>query len=125
MRPAGPLLEEALAGYAQFRELTEQYAQLVIEQTRQQLAGVGVKKAGTSPQLLLAQEEEIGQLMARFAAQEPTGTLVQELEVLVRTAVFEPANALVGHLLQGAADRLDAAYQPKPGRCARGESLAR
>ncbi len=39
-----PLLEEALAGYAQFRELTEQYAQLVIEQTRQQLAGVGVKK---------------------------------------------------------------------------------
>ncbi len=60
--------------------------------------------------------------MARFAAQEPTGTLVQELEVLVRTAVFEPANALVGHLLQGAADRLDAAYQPKPGAGAPGAS---
>lgn len=58
--------------------------------------------------------------MARFAAQEPTGTLVQELEVLVRTAVFEPANALVGHLLQGAADRLDAAYQPKPGQVRQG-----
>ena len=39
-----PLLEEALAGYAEFQQLTEQYAQIVIEQTRQQLAGVGVKK---------------------------------------------------------------------------------
>jgi hypothetical protein len=58
--------------------------------------------------------------MARFAAQEPTGTLVQELEVLVRTAVFKPANALVGHLLQAAADRIDAAYQPKPGQVRQG-----
>jgi hypothetical protein len=39
-----PLLEEALAGYATFQQLTEQYAQLLIGQTRQQLAGVGVKK---------------------------------------------------------------------------------
>jgi len=39
-----PLLEEALAGYARFRELVEQYAQLVIAQTREQLAAVGVKK---------------------------------------------------------------------------------
>lgn len=38
------LLEEALAGYAQFQQLTEQYAQIVIAQTRQQLAGAGVKK---------------------------------------------------------------------------------
>lgn len=38
------LLEEALAGYARFQQLTEQYAQVVIEQTRQQLTGVGVKK---------------------------------------------------------------------------------
>lgn len=58
--------------------------------------------------------------MARFAAQEPTGTLVQELEVLVRTAVFKPANALVGHLLQAAADRIDATYQPKPGQVRQG-----
>ena len=58
--------------------------------------------------------------MARFAAQEPTGTLVQELEGLVRTAVFKPANALVGHLLQAAADRLDAAYQPRPGQVRQG-----
>jgi hypothetical protein len=41
---------------------------------------------------------------------------VQELEVLVRTAVFKSANALVGWLLQQAADRIDAAYQPKAGQ---------
>jgi len=58
--------------------------------------------------------------MARFQAQAPTGRLVQELEVLVRTAIFKPANALVGHLLQGAADRIDAAYQPKPGPVRKG-----
>jgi hypothetical protein len=34
------------------------------------------------------------------------------LEVLVRTAVFKSANALVGWLLQQAADRVDAQYQP-------------
>jgi hypothetical protein len=45
-----PLLEEALAGYARFQELTGQYARLLIEQTRQQLAGVGSKeKPGPRP----------------------------------------------------------------------------
>lgn len=39
-----PLVEEALAGYARFQQLVEQYAQLIIEQTRSQLASVGVKK---------------------------------------------------------------------------------
>jgi hypothetical protein len=34
---------------------------------------------------------------------------------LVRTAVFKSANALVGWLLQQAAERIDQAYQPKPG----------
>lgn len=34
----------------------------------------------------------------------------------MRTAIFKPASALVGHLVQGAADRIDAAYQPKPGQ---------
>jgi hypothetical protein len=58
--------------------------------------------------------------MARFGAQPPTGTLVQELEVLVRTAIFKPANALMGHLLQSAADRIDAAYQPKLGQVRKG-----
>jgi len=37
------------------------------------------------------------------------------MEILVRTAVFKSANELVGWLLQEAADRFDAAYQPKPG----------
>ena len=46
--------------------------------------------------------------------------LVQELEVLVRTAIFKPANALVGHLLQAAADRIDAADQPRPGQVFKG-----
>jgi len=54
--------------------------------------------------------------MARFGEQEPNGLAVQQLEVLVRTAIFKPANALVGFLLQAAADRIDAAYQPKPGQ---------
>ena len=53
--------------------------------------------------------------MARFSAQEPTGAVVQQLEVLVRTAIFKPANALVAFLLQAAADRLDAGYQPRLG----------
>jgi len=62
--------------------------------------------------------------MGRFQAGQPTGLAVQQLEVLVRTAIFKPATALVGHRLQGAADRIDAAYQPKPGQQRQGrESL--
>ena len=53
--------------------------------------------------------------MARFQTTEPNGVAVQQLEVLVRTAVFQSANQLVAYLLQQAADRIDAAYQPKPG----------
>ena len=40
--------------------------------------------------------------------------------MLVRTAVFKSANDLVGWLLQQAADRIDAAYQPKPGEVRKG-----
>src|SRR5436305_945757 len=40
---------------------------------------------------------------------------VAQLEILVRTAVFKTANELVGWMLQQAVDRIDAAYQPKPG----------
>ena len=54
--------------------------------------------------------------MVRFGEEAPNGLAVQQLEVLVRTAIFKPANALVGFLLQAAADRIDAAYQPKPGQ---------
>ena len=59
-------------------------------------------------------------MIARFVAQEPIGSRVQELEVLVLTAVFKPANALVGYLLQAAADRIDATYQAKPGQVRKG-----
>ncbi len=45
---------------------------------------------------------------------------VQRLEGLVRAAIFKPAAALVGHLLQTAADRIDAAYQPPPGQRRKG-----
>jgi hypothetical protein len=53
--------------------------------------------------------------MAQFSAKLPEGKAVQQLETLVRTAIFKPANELVGFLLQQAADRVDAAYHPKPG----------
>jgi len=41
--------------------------------------------------------------------------MVAQLEPLVRAAIFKSANELVGWLLQQAADRIDQAYQPKPG----------
>jgi len=47
--------------------------------------------------------------MARFQAAEPNGVAVQQLEVLVRKAVFQSANQVVAYLLQQAADRIDAA----------------
>jgi len=48
------------------------------------------------------------------------GNAVAQLEVLVRTAVFKSANALVGWLLQQAADRIDAHYQPQAGQTRKG-----
>jgi len=58
--------------------------------------------------------------MAQFQSQAPEGNAVAQLEILVRAAVVKPANALVGWLLQQAADRMDAAYQPKPGEVRKG-----
>ena len=58
--------------------------------------------------------------MARFAAEAPTGAAVQELEGLVRSAFFKSAAALVGSLLQGAANRIDAQYQAQPGEDRKG-----
>jgi hypothetical protein len=58
--------------------------------------------------------------MARFAAQAPSGEAVQQLEILVRTAIFKPAAELVAFLLQQAIDRIDAAYQAKPGEHSKG-----
>ena len=54
--------------------------------------------------------------MARFQAGKPSGTAVAELELLVRTAIFKPATAMVGYLLQAAADQIDEAYQANPGQ---------
>jgi hypothetical protein len=114
-----PELQAALQGHRRFQELVEQYVQLVVERTRAERKA-GVKKKEPSPDFLLAQEQEIQQLMIQFEAQAPTGVDVQKLEVLVRTAVFKPANAVVGYLLQAAADRLDAAYQARPGQVRKG-----
>jgi hypothetical protein len=63
--------------------------------------------------------------MAAFAAGPLEGSAVQQLEILVRLAVFKSANALVGHLLQAAADRADAAYQARPGQRRKGRASAR
>ena len=58
--------------------------------------------------------------MAQFQSQAPEGNGVAQLEMLVRAAVFKSANELVGWLLQEAAERIDAAYQPKPGEVRKG-----
>lgn len=42
--------------------------------------------------------------------------------MLIRTAIFKPANELVGFLLQAAADRIDALYQPRPGEECKGRA---
>jgi hypothetical protein len=59
-------------------------------------------------------------LIGRFQAEEPNGVAVQQLEGLVRAAIFKPAAVLVGQLLQEAAGRIDATYQPKPGQQRKG-----
>ena len=60
--------------------------------------------------------------MGRFLATDPGQLAVQELdlEVLLRAAVFKSTNQLMGYLFQKLADRIDAAYQPKPGFVCKG-----
>lgn len=48
---------------------------------------------------------------------------LQQLEPLIRTAVFKSANALVGFLLQQAADQIDGPYQSQPGQQHKGRVL--
>jgi hypothetical protein len=62
--------------------------------------------------------------MTRFLATDPGQLAVQELdlEVLLRAAVFQSTNALMGHLFQKLADRIAAAYQPKPGFVRKGRA---
>ena len=114
-----PELEQAIEGYRRFQELVKQYVQLRVEQTRAERQA-GSKKKESAPRILLAQEEEIQRLIAQFESRLPEGNAVAQLEVLLRTAVFQSANELVGWLLQQAADRIDAAYQPKPGEVCKG-----
>jgi len=75
--------------------------------------------------LILAQNAEIQQLISRFAGEQLTGSTAQQLEGLIRTAVFKSANEVVGFLFQQAADRIDAAYQPKPGEVRKGREALR
>ena len=116
-----PAFEDAIANRQKFEALATDFIELTVAHTRQNQFPGSLKKDALCH---LAQEEEIAQIMARFASETPTGTAVQALEVLVRTALFKPAAALIGHLLQGAADRTDSQYQPKPGEERKGrESL--
>jgi hypothetical protein len=64
-------------------------------------------------------------LITAFQAAAPQGNQVAQLEVLVRKAVFKSANQLVGWLLQQAADRADAAYQPRLGEQYKGRETIR
>ena len=59
-------------------------------------------------------------MIARYEAHAAHGTAVAELELLVRTAVFKSANALVGWLLQQTVERIDEAYQSKAGELFKG-----
>ena len=59
-------------------------------------------------------------MIARYQSHAVQGAAVAELELLVRTAVFKSANALVGWLLQQTVERLDEAYQPKAGELCKG-----
>ena len=47
-RDQAPALQEAIAGYEKFQELTQQYAELVIQKTRAELA-CGIKKKTPRP----------------------------------------------------------------------------
>lgn len=44
-----PAVESALAGYAQYRQLTEEYADLVIQETRQSIAAAKKKSRSRPP----------------------------------------------------------------------------
>src|ERR1017187_6143422 len=51
-----------------------------------------IKKKQVAPVILLAQGEEIQQLIAGFQSRDPEGNAVAQVEILVRTAVFKSAN---------------------------------
>jgi hypothetical protein len=51
-----------------------------------------------------------------------SGAAAQQWEMLVRVAVFKTATQVVAFLFQQATDRIDAAYQPKPGEHCKGRA---
>lgn len=51
-----------------------------------------------------------------------SGAAAQQWEILVRVAVFKTATQVVAFLFQQATDRIDAAYQPKPGEHCKGRT---
>ena len=58
----------------------------------------------------MAQNAEIQQLIRRFATEQLNGWTAQQLEILVRTAVFKSANEVGGFLFQQ--HRVDAEDHP-------------
>jgi len=58
--------------------------------------------------------------MDRFLEEDVTGRSVLRLEELVRAALFRKGAAVVGYLLQAAADQIDATYQPCAGETRKG-----
>jgi len=58
--------------------------------------------------------------MDQFLAKAATGPAVLQIEGLIRTALFHQGTAIVGYLLQAAADQIDAAYTPGPGETFKG-----
>ena len=53
--------------------------------------------------------------MDQFLAKTATGPSVLQIEGLIRAALFRNGADIVGHLLQAAADQIDAAFHPSPG----------
>ena len=93
-RDQAQLVVAHTANFERSQVLVAQYVTLVATQTRaEREAGTKKRPCPGDP---LAQDQEIQQLMARIEAATPDGVAVQQLEVPVRTAIFKPANALVG-----------------------------
>lgn len=58
--------------------------------------------------------------MDHFLSQPTTAESLLPLEGLIRAALFRQGAEVVGYLLQAAADRIDAAYQPRPKEARKG-----
>lgn len=60
-------------------------------------------------------------MISNFEANPASGQSVADLEVFLRTAIFKPANQLMGVLLQQAIERIESAYVPKDGEVRKGK----